>query len=127
MGNESINIGPGDKDLIELKTISKEVPTSSSGAEIDVGTNGTAGNTIIEFVSIYLNNRTNEPIQYELIYNASYSLSGSTRMACVVVNPYETVVICKKSQPIYGSTRNFYDHASQSGIRAIYSYKRYGS
>lgn len=127
MGNEVINFGPGDKDLNVLRTISKSVATSSTGAEIDVGTNGTSGNTIIELVAIYVTNHSDEPIEYSLIYHAFYSATDEFKIACVVVNPDETVVVCKKTQPIYGSTRNFYDKASAAGLQATYSYKRYGS
>lgn len=127
MGNETANVGPTDLDLNELRTISKIVPTTSTNAEIDVGTNGTGGNTVIEMVAIYVTNHSIEPIEYTLIYHASYSSIDEHEIACVVVNPDETVVVCKKTQPIYAATKNFYDKASSTGLQATYSYKRYGS
>jgi hypothetical protein len=126
MGNESINLGIHDADLDNLKTIIRAVPTGASGAEVVVGTSVTQHTKLIEFTSIMVCNTTDAPIQYRLMYNASYSPTTGL-MCAITLNPSENVVICKKTQKLYGSTRKFFEKASAVGLVATYSYKEYSS
>ncbi len=125
MPNESINvIGVHNADLDNLKTIIMPISTGPTGALVDVGTSSTANTKLIEFTSIMISNPTDDPIEFELFYNASYT-NTTGLIYNIVVSPRENVVLCKKTQKLYGSTRNFYALGSSTGLIGTFSYKEY--
>lgn len=116
---ENISLNSKTGADINLATKMLTVP-AHTGTDTGIPT-GSGKLIIIE--NIMVTNTSDKACEYILTYENTFS-SSSNRLFVVTVNPDETVILAKKTQPVIGSNRTFFHKASApSSLKAVYSYK----
>ncbi len=119
MTTENISLNAKTGADINLATKMLSVP-ANTGTDTGIPT-GSGKLIIIE--NIMVTNVSQKACQYILTYENSYS-SYSNRLFVVMVNPNESVILAKKTQPVLGSNKTFFHKASApNSLTVVYSYR----